>query len=727
MPTTFPHRCFRLCFPSLAILFSPAALAHEGMWLPTLLKAVEGDMRTEGLRLTAEDIYSINNGSLKDAVVLFGGGCTAGVVSTQGLLLTNHHCGHSAIQALSSLEHNYLRDGFLAATLADELPSPGLSATFIVRMEDVSQRMNEALAGTPDGPARDPLARMEGLQVAKEAVAGTAYDAVVRPFDHGNQWFLIVSRTYRDIRLVAAPPSGIGEFGGDTDNWMWPRHTGDFSVFRIWAAPDGSPTPRHDAANLPYTPLRSLAIDTTGAQEGEFAMIFGFPGSTDYALPAVAVKELVEVTDPLRIAMRTASLQVIDAAMASDPALELRYSAKQRRIANGWKKWQGQVKGLTEWDAVGRKRALEEEFTQRAESVPGYARVLPRMEALQARQAPFAQAAELYSEFFLQGAELPRFAAGFSRLIAATGTLSKAAVDSLARRQRNLAAAFFRNNSMAVDQRIFAAQLPLVIQEQSAELSAAVLTDPVHGPSKDPHGFAQRLYAKSIFADSTALYALLEHWSPGKARRLASDPAYRFATAVSAAFNDRARNSYKAYNDSMETEMRTWARGLAVLFPERQRWPDANSTLRLSYGKVEGAMARDGVRYTPFTTLDGLMAKSDPADPEFQVPQKLIDLYRAKDFGPWARQGVLHTCFLASLHTTGGNSGSPVLNGQGQLIGLNFDRTWESTMSDVLFDPARCRNISVDITYVLFLIDKYLGGQRLIQEMELTAQTGSPE
>lgn len=695
------------------------------MWLPTLLKAVEGDMRTEGLQLSADDIYSINQGSLKDAVALFGGGCTAEVVSTKGLIFTNHHCGHGAIQAHSTLAHNYLRDGFMATTLADELPNPGLSVTFIERMEDVTRRMSAVVRDGMNEQQREDAQRTEGAKIIREVADTSRWDAVVKPFNYGNSWFLILSRTFRDIRLVAAPPSGIGEFGGDADNWMWPRHTGDFSVFRIYAAPDGTPAPfAHD--NIPFTPRRSLVIDRAGAREGEFAMVYGFPGSTEYFIPARAVKDLVEVTDPVRIAMRTASLAVIDAAMAGDPGLKIQYAGMQRRIANGWKKWQGEVQGLDQLDALGLKRAEEAEFRKRAAGLPEYQGIVDRMDGTYAKLAPFAKAREVYAEFNRNGAVLPRFAAGFSKLADPRRDWPRTERDQEITRLKALARAFFRNNNMEVDRGMFAAQLPIALREQVPAMAPPQFLEAERQYHGDAHRLANDLYARSIFSDSVKLLALLDHFTPKAAKRLAKDPAFRWGTDANTAYDRFVAPRFAAISDSLQADLRLWTKGLIDLFPEKNRWPDANLTLRLSYGRVEGAMPRDGVLYTPFTTLDGVMAKNDPSDPEFTVPQKLIDLYKAKDFGPYAINGVMRTCFLASLHTTGGNSGSPVLNGEGRLIGINFDRTWESTMSDILFDPGRCRNISVDINYVLFVIDKYLGGTRLIDEMELVGQAGPP-
>jgi len=672
----------------LGLLFQPVLLrAHEGMWLPTLLKAIEGDLQTAGLQITAEDIYSINNSSIKDAVVLFGGGCSAEVVSTQGLILTNHHCGYSVIQQHSSLEHNYLRDGFNAATLADELPSPGLTATFIVRMEDVTERMQAAFTPGMSEVERDAAARELGEAISKEAVEGTLHTAVVRPFNYGNSWYVIVSETFRDVRMVCVPPSDIGKFGGDTDNWMWPRQTGDFSAFRIYASPGNEPA-EHAAENVPYVPRHSLPIALDGARAGEFAMIFGFPGSTQRYLPSFAVDQVMSVVDPLRIEMRTASLQVIDVAMLSSEAAKLQYASKQSRISNGWKKWIGEVRGLKELDAVNVKRAQEREFTARAAGKTDYTDVLDELEALYGTYLPYAIARELFVEMVYVGPEFLRFAEGFRTLVERHDELKREGkLDAELKRLRASAEGFHKNYIPAVDRDVFKALLPIYRKHAAAGMAPAELAaiDTRFGGSTDR--YAESVFDKSIFTSPERLYKELDRFSPKVAKRMAKDPAYTLVRSFTTHFLEHVRPRHGEVSDSLEAGMRTYSRGLMELFPEKTWWPDANSTLRLSYGKVEGAEPRDGIIYKPFTTLEGVMEKHDPSHPDFAVPQRLMDLYHAKDYGPYAMDGEMPVCFLSSLHTTGGNSGSPVLNGHGQLIGINFGRTWESTMSALLFDP----------------------------------------
>ncbi|MBS1583176.1 MAG: S46 family peptidase [Bacteroidetes bacterium] len=709
-----------------ALITGPAALAHEGMWLPTLLQAIEGDMRTEGLLIGAEDIYSINHGSLKDATVLFGGGCTAEVISTQGLILTNHHCGFSAIQQHSSLEHDYLKDGFWAATLADELPNPSLTATFIVRMEDVSDRVLAALtAGMTEAERRDAVGKV-GDAIAKEATAGTGYSGVVRAFNYGNSYYLIVSETFRDVRLVGAPPGAIGKFGGDTDNWMWPRHTGDFSLFRIYMGTDGKPAD-FALTNVPYAPKRSLAINMDGVQAGDFDMIYGFPGSTQRYLSSYAVDYVMNVSDPLRIRMREASLNVIDAAMRASDRTRIQYASKQSGISNSYKKWIGEVRGLKELQATDRKRVLEEEYVKRSAGQAPYAQVLDELKGLYAAYTPYAKARDLFTEFMYVGPEVLRFADNFSKLVTTHEQLAQGGKlqEELDRLKRS-SEGFFKNYDATVDRNVFKAQLPIYRANVDAALAPDALreVDTKHAGSTD--AYTDALYAKTVFADEARVRELLDHFSAKAAKKITADPAYRLSQAFIQSFQEKVRPKQAELGERIEVGMRSYVKGLMTLFPERTWWPDANSTLRLSYGRVEGSDPRDGVTYKPFTTLSGILEKYRPDDPEFDVPKKLRDLYAAKDFGPYGQGDDIRVCFTSSLHTTGGNSGSPVFNGRGELVGLNFDRTWESTMSDILFDPAKCRNIAVDIRYVLFVIDKVCGARRLIEEMQLVSHAADP-
>jgi hypothetical protein len=719
----------RSAFFGLLLLCSQAVTAHEGMWLPTLLKGIESDLHTAGLRITAEDIYSVNRGSIKDAIVLFGGGCTAEVIGTNGLILTNHHCGFSQITAHSTVENDRLKNGYWAADHAAELRNPELTATFVVRMEDVTARIMDGLA--KQGDIVEAQRRRAVEQIAKpiidEAVKGTHYRAVVRPFNYGNSYYLIVTETFRDVRLVGAPPSAIGKFGGDTDNWMWPRHNADFALFRIYAGPDNKPADPSDA-NVPFKPRHVLPIAFDGPQEGEFAMIFGFPGNTQRYLSSYGVEYVVEKADPLRIAMRTASLAEIDAAMRSSDRLRLMYADKQASISNAWKKWIGELRGLRELNTLANKRAYEDRYRARAAETgaPHYAASLDALRDLYGQYVPYATARDLFIELFFYGPDILRFTDGFKDLLSghavlrAEGKLPFAIDERLTEAER-----FFAGHDMEVDKRILKALVPLYRQHVPAAHLPAVLNEIDTRHKGDIDAWADALYARSVFTDPQRLRAALRNPSTKNLDKLVADPMYRLVRGLMDTFLEQVRPAHAEFSDRIERAMRTYVAGMMEMFPEKTYWPDANSTLRLSYGKVEGSEPRDAVVYGPFTTLDGVMEKYVPGDVEFDVPQRLIDLWKAKDYGPYGRNGTLPVCFTSSLHTTGGNSGSPVLNGDGHLIGLNFDRTWESTMSDIQFDPEKCRNICVDVRYILFLIDKYADAGHLMQEMNLV-HTGQP-
>lgn len=701
------------------VLLSYIAVAHEGMWLPTVLKSIEGDMQSAGLKLTAEDIYSVNHGSIKDAIVLFGGGCTAEVISGDGLILTNHHCGFSAIADHSTLENDYLKNGFWAADRNSELRNASLTATFVVRMEDVTDRILPQLAvGLSESDRRDAIGKLSAV-LSDEAVTGTHYGAVVRSFNYGNSYYLIVTETFRDVRLVGAPPSAIGKFGGDTDNWVWPRHNADFSMFRIYAGSDNKPADVADG-NVPFKPRHVLPISMDGVKEGDFAMIFGFPGSTQRYLTSYAVDYVINTSDPMRIEMRTACLNVMDAAMRSSDKTRLQYADKQAGISNAWKKWQGELRGLKELHTLENKRTYEQEY-QAAAAKAGkaeFTKVLPELEKLYADYTPYAQARDLFVEMAYYGPQVFRFADSFKELAEGTKKLeTEGKLKSAVEERLKASEGYFKDYDVEVDKNILKALLPIYRKHVPAQLAPSFLKEIDAKFKGDGDAWVDALYARSVFVDQAKLDKLLA--SPKNAKKLAADPLYKVSRDLFDNFLVAVRPQHATLGDRIEPAMRTYVKGMMELFPEKTYWPDANSTLRLSYGEVEGSEPRDAVEYTAQTTLAGAIAKYIPGDAEFDLPQRLIDLYNAKDYGTYGVNGTMPVCFTSSLHTTGGNSGSPVLNGKGELIGLNFDRSWESTMSDIEFDPAKCRNISVDIRYVLFIVDKYAGAKHLIQEMTL--------
>ena len=716
-PTSFLSALSAALFALVLSLSPISTRATEGMWIPALLQAVEGDMQDMGLKLTAEDIYSINRSSLKDAIVQFGGGCTASLISGEGLLLTNHHCGYGQIQSHSSMERDILKDGFWAMSKDEELMNPGLTAMFIVRIEDVTDSVQAARAIGPD----EEKALRERLAAA--ATEGTGHEAVVRDFLYGNQQFLIVTKTYTDVRLVGAPPSAIGKYGGDTDNWVWPRHTGDFSLFRIYSAPDGSPA-EPSADNVPYAPAHHLPVSMHGVEEGDFTMVFGFPGRTERYIPAAQVEHLIDVLNPTRIGMRTASLEVINSAMRADDATRIAYAAKQSRIANAWKKWIGQNEGLIDFGTVTEKQQAQLAFAREVVrlGLDEYTTVVGDLGKDFAALRPYLEARSLFIEWFYYGPELLRWADGVGDILtmAADKSVSDSAFDARAVEVLAQAEGFYADYNADVDRKVFAAVFPLYMAAMPEGFAPAVATEAWTGGA-DARAIAADLYEGSILDDGEAFMALLREGNRKALKKKAGDAVLRWAKETSDSYWVQVRGEYGKRMGALDDDMGRYLRGLQEVYPDSTFWPDANSTLRLTFGRMEGSEPRDAVTYKPFTTAKGVLDKYVPGDAEFDLPEGLVDQLRRKEYGPYAdAEGNLRVCFLGSNHTTGGNSGSPAINATGDLVGLNFDRTWESTMSDVRFDADRCRNIMVDIRYVLWVTDVYAGATHLVQEMTLT-------
>ncbi len=705
----------------LIVTFPLANMAHEGMWIPsTLAKLVIGDMQDAGLRLTAEEIYSINQSSLKDAIVHFGGGCTASVISEDGLILTNHHCGYGQIQSHSSVEADYLKDGFWAMDRSQELPNEGLAATFVVRIEDVTKTMLKA-AGDLEGDELNQALAAQAKKLQDEAVAGTQYEAEVKPFFYGNEYYMIVTETYRDVRLVGAPPSSVGKFGGDTDNWMWPRHTGDFSLFRIYASPNNEPA-SYSEENVPFKADRHLAINMEGLEPGDFTMVFGFPGTTEQYLTSYAVDYVVNIENPAKIDMREASLNVIDAAMEASDKTRIQYAAKQSRISNAYKKWIGQSMGLERYDAIGTKKAHEEKFVQMARSTKGYEgmhSLMSDFEVLYTKSRDVKLARNYLIEMYYYGPEVIRFAQRFGKI---AGTHEEFTDEELQVELNNLVAGvdgFYKDYDAQVDRDIFKALWPL-FDAGCPEILSSATADKYLADLEKLDANVNKLYEDSFFDDKDELVDALDNKNPRKSvKAIVEDPLFQIGWQLLEAYRGGVQVGYGEYRNEEDAMMKVYLKNWMALMPLETYSPDANSTLRLTYGKMEGSEPVDGVEYQPYTTMDGIVSKYIPGDKEFDVPQKLLDLHANQDYGKYATDGELRVCFLGSNHTTGGNSGSPAIDANGNLVGLNFDRTWESTMSDIMFSEEICRNIMVDVKYVLFIVDKYAGAGHLVEEMDL--------
>jgi hypothetical protein len=677
------------------------ALADEGMWVPALIQSRIKDMKAKGFKLTAEDIYSINRSSLKDAVLLFGSGCTGEVISDEGLFLTNHHCGYYFIGSHSSVEHDYLTNGFWAMNRSEELPNPGLTVSFLIRMEDVTDRALKGVGDEMPQAERDSMVKANAAGVIAKATAGTHYEATVEPFYYGNQYFLFVYEKFRDVRLVAAPPSAIGKFGGDTDNWMWPRHTGDFSMFRIYADKNNNPA-NYSKDNVPYRPRRSFTISTAGLKEGDFTMVYGNPGRTMQYVVSDAIDYAVNRGNPAKIKMRTMRLEIMNAEQAKDPATRIAYAAKNARVSNQWKKWQGESKGLARLGTLDKKRAFEAQFTAWAADKPLYRDVLPKLRALYAELAPYAFARDYYQEAY-QAIEMTQFAQN-----AAKGIFKPDA--------EKAGDGFFKNYSQTIDRLSTQAVLGEYVKNVPAEWTPAYFLEAVQ-KAGGVDRYVDELFEQSNFSTIEKYKALASADSATKAAALQNDPALLLAEAFNTFYNTKVDGTYKRLNTEINTLYRLYMKGLMEMQPDRTFFPDANLTLRVAYGTVEGYSPVDAVYYEPFSTIDGIMEKDNPDIYDYNIPQRLRDLYRTKEYGRWNVDGSVPVCFLATNHTTGGNSGSPVLNGRGQLVGINFDRTWESTMSDYEFDVVKCRNIIVDIRYVLFVIDRIGNAGYLLDEM----------
>ncbi|MGO3237458.1 MAG: S46 family peptidase [Psychroflexus halocasei] len=700
-------------------LFALPLFAQQGgMWIPSLLEGMnENEMQNLGMKMSAEDIYSVNQSSLKDAVPHFNGGCTSEVISPQGLLLTNHHCGYGQIQSHSSVENDYLADGFWAKSKSHELANPGMTVTFIVEITDVTEQVLKDTESASSEEERQQIIERNKQNVVENSPKEEWQTNRVSTFYGGNQFMLFRVETFKDIRLVGAPPSSIGKFGSDTDNWTWPRHTGDFALFRIYADENNRPA-EYSEDNVPYTPKHYLPVSLDGVEEGDFTLVFGFPGSTDEYLPAVAIEQLVETINPARIGLREVALKEQDVFMRKDKKIKIQYASKYSSIANYYKKWIGESQGMKKTGVVNIKKDQEKEFMQRvkAEGLENeYGSILSDFDKAYAEYEDYNLAYNLFSEAFVRNVELLRN--GF-QLYQLEQILNNRGKQSFNDRKDNLLKRFkssYKDYSAQVDEKVF----EKVIEYYAHEMPEQFISNELK--QKNKANLTQEIYSSSALTSYEALEDLLKG-NPNKViKRLNKDLGYTFVKEQAEKFYTEVLPTYRSKSLEIEAIQKKYMKAIVELSPKEARiFPDANGTLRVTYGQVKGYSPKDAVYYEPVTHLEGVVEKYVPGDYEFDAPQKLLDLHANKDYGRYAdKDGKMPINFIGTNHTTGGNSGSPVIDAHGNLIGLNFDRVWEGTMSDFFYDPVISRNIMVDARYILFIIDKYANATHLINEMKL--------
>lgn len=701
----------------LLILFIvPMQAQQGGMWIPSLLKGMnETEMKNLGMKMSAEDIYSVNHSSLKDAVPHFNGGCTSEVISPKGLILTNHHCGYDAIQSHSSVDHDYLTDGFWAYKMQDELPNQDLEVTFIVKIEDVTTQVLDGTTGLASEADKQKKIQENIANLNKTLPKESWQENKIRTFYEGNQYMLFVTETYKDVRLVGAPPSSIGKFGSDTDNWVWPRHTGDFSLFRIYADKNNRPA-AYSKDNVPYVPKHFLPISIDGVAEDDFTMVFGYPGRTSEYLPAVAIEQIVSELNPAKIEVRDKALKVQDGFMRKDNAIKIQYASKYAGIANYWKKWIGETQGLKKSNAVAIKKKQEAEFMAKvaqAGKQAEYGNLLADFEKYYKEIAPYALSRDYFVEVVLRNTDLTNVAYKMYQLEQTLNTKGEQAFNDRKTNLINGLGEFYKDFNAAVDEKVFEQLIDLYAKKSPQQFLPAGLMN-INAKS-----LTADVYGQSDLTDFKRVQEILSGDSKTVIAKLNTDRAYQLVKEMADQYTKVVAPKYDEINLKIGALQRTYMKGILELNKGARVFPDANSTLRVTYGKVKGYEPKDATIYKPFTYLEGVMEKYVPGDYEFDVPKKLIDLYNSKDYGLYGVNGKMPVCFIGTNHTTGGNSGSPAIDAFGNLIGLNFDRVWEGTMSDLYYDPAICRNVMVDARYVLFIIDKFAGAKNIIDELKI--------
>ncbi|MBQ1408597.1 MAG: S46 family peptidase [Bacteroidales bacterium] len=714
---------------ALLIACSGVARADEGMWLLSLIGKNYADMQKAGFKLTPEDIYSVNQSCIKDAIVGLGNEgspfwhfCTGEIISSKGLVSTNHHCGYGKIQEHSTVGHDYLRDGFWAMTMQEELPNPGLTASILVRMEDVTDQVKAALSDDMSENERARATKEVCDRIAKKAVEGTIYDAQVKPMFNGNQFFLFVHIIYKDVRLVGAPPSSMGKFGGDTDNWMWPRHTCDFSLFRIYTAPDGNPAEYSDA-NIPLQPKHHLPVSNRELKDGDFAMVMGFPGTTDHFLTSYGLDETMNITNKLRYEIRTVKINILREEMAASQDTKIKYASKYASCSNYWKYSNEQNKALKNLNTMGVKKEVERVYNLWAKDKdPKYAEALPLIKRGYADRAPYEAATTYLAEGLLSGPEMLLQAVRFARNIEALNDPKYAEhKDQIAEGITEMAAEFYKDYNMETEKRVMAALMEYVYKHMEMQYMPQFLVDADKKYKGNFAKYVDDMFAKSVFATEESFNKFMQ--KPDK-KKLEKDPLYIAGQGAYDKYMEVNSMIPKESADGLKRGIRNFTDGiLQINNGVKLMSPDANSTIRLTYGNVKAYDPKDAVSYSFYTTLKGVMEKEDPTNSEFIVPERLKNLYAAQDFGPYANsKGELVTCFVTNNDITGGNSGSPVMDAEGNLIGLAFDGNSEAMSGDIDFEENLQRCICLDTRYLLFVIDKFAGCKRLIEEMDIVTK-----
>ncbi len=708
---------------AITLMLPTTARADEGMWLLSLIGKNYSDMQKAGFKLTPEDIYSVNQNCLKDAIVGLGNAgspfwhfCTGEIISNQGLMSTNHHCGYGKLQEHSTVEHDYLRDGFWAYNMDQELPNPGLTASILVRMEDVTDKVKEALSDDMSEGDRAAAIKKVSERLAEAAVEGTQYNATVKPMFNGNQFFLFVHIIYKDVRLVGAPPSSMGKFGGDTDNWSWPRHTCDFSLFRIYTAPDGSPA-EFSKENIPLQPKHHLPVSAGELNDGDFAMVMGFPGTTDHFLTSYGLEETMNITNKLRYEIRTVKINILREEMAASQATRIKYASKYASCSNYWKYSNEQNKALKALNTMGVKKEVEKEYSDwaRFQKNPKYSRALGLIRDGYAARRNVEEAQMYLAEGLLSGPEAPLFASRLQRTF-----LRELGEDKNADLSRfeNYITDFFKDYDQAVDQRLTAALFEYVYKNINPDYCPKFLEQANKKYKGDWTKYTADLYTKSVFANQEALGKFMLKPS---AKLIEKDPLALAGREALEMYIELAGTLPQESQDNLERGIRDFTDGILQINEGRHLMsPDANSTIRLTYGNVMSYDPKDGVAYKYYTTMKGVIEKEDPTSSEFAVPERLKKLYSEGNFGPYAnRKGEMPTCFITNNDITGGNSGSPVINGRGILIGLAFDGNSEAMSGDIDFEENLQRCICLDSRYMLWVIDIYAGAKNLIEEMDI--------